>query len=122
MSSDATSTLTIDGWRPARLNQYVGRHWSVGHRMKRTDNRTLWIATQAQQTPKAAGKRRISIHVVLSGRQKESDPDSMWKSLLDACVKCGLLVDDSPRYCELGPVTFARGKQTRTEITLEDLP
>jgi hypothetical protein len=49
------------------------------------------------------------------------DPDGIWKSLCDALVAAGLLVDDSARWCELGSFTQTRGAAKATRIVLTDL-
>jgi Holliday junction resolvase RusA-like endonuclease len=50
------------------------------------------------------------------------DADAYFKSLLDACKHAGLILDDSNRYVELAPVTFARDWHNwGTVITLLDL-
>jgi len=116
-----THTLTIEAWRPTSLNVSLRKH----HHARAASLRKLadLIAVEAyrQTIPKAAGRRRVSLRVTLSGRQKPLDGDNAWKQLLDALTRCGLLVDDSAAWCELGPVAFERGDATRTEITLEDM-
>lgn len=113
-------TLTIPRWTPARINQWEGRHWSVKSRLKKAD-RTLIVAYAAQQgTPKAQGKRRVSLLLTLGKRMRAGDKDAYWKSSLDGCVCAGLLVDDSPKWCDPGTVTFARGEWS-TSIILEDI-
>jgi hypothetical protein len=37
-------------------------------------------------------------------------------------VACGLLVDDSPRWCDTGTVTYDRASLPSMRVTLEDLP
>jgi hypothetical protein len=56
---------------------------------------------------------------LLGPRQRGADPDAYWKSLLDALVHAGLLVDDSPKWCELGPVRFERECRRKPAIQLE---
>ena len=118
--TEGTHTLVIERWRPLRLNDMLYRNRYSVARRKRADKHLIAIEAVRQGVPKAAGPRRVSIHVVLSGRQKAADPDAYWKSLNDGLTSCGLLVDDSSRYCTLGPVTYERGEVTRTIITLED--
>ena len=36
--------------------------------------------------PRATGRRRVSLHIVLAPRQRAGDPDAFWKSTLDALV------------------------------------
>jgi hypothetical protein len=49
-------------------------------------------------------------------------PDSYFKSLLDALVSAGLLVDDSAKFCELAPTTYERATRRASVITLTDIP
>ena len=113
--------LTIDGGHPARLNQWDGRHWSVRARLKRRDRETVGLYARLAAIPPAAGRRRVSLRLTLAPRQRAGDPDSYWKSLLDALVHAGLLVDDNRQSVELGEVTFERGSIRRTAIVLEDV-
>lgn len=113
--------IKIPNWRPANLNSLFRCHWSVRNRKKKAD--AQMIQAYAMAIPKATGKRRVGLHIVLHGSQQAADPDAYWKSLLDGLVKCSLLVDDSSQYCELSPPTYERGKKSYsgTTIILEDL-
>jgi len=72
--------------------------------------------------PKAAGKRRVSLHVTLGKRMQEFDMDAWQKSGLDAMKHAGLIVDDSRKYVEIGSLTFSRDwKHWGTAIRLEDV-
>ncbi len=113
--------LVIPGWRPAALNQYVGRHWAVGHRLKKQDNQTVRLTALLQGLRPATSKRRVSVQVTLGKRQRPRDPDACWKSLLDALVAARLLTDDDAEGVQLGDFTYERGEQMQTRITLEDL-
>lgn len=113
--------LRIPRWQPERLNRLIGCHWATKHRRKRADREMVAGYALAQQIPRAEGKRRVSLVVTLGPRQRGFDPDSPWKSLLDALVACGLLVDDSGRWVEAGAVTFERGRERGTLIILEDV-
>ncbi len=114
----AVTEITIEKWRPARLNEFVGKHWSMGAKLKKLD-RTIVFAHSTTK-PKAEEKRRVDVHMVLGPRQKESDPDSRWKSLLDALVFSKMLIDDTGMYVQLGDVTYSRG-EPKTIITLTDM-
>lgn len=116
-----THTLIIPLFRPTPLNQLLG-HWARGGRLKKHDRAIVAAEAWSQQIPKAQGKRRVSLEVTNAGRYRRVDPDAFFKSLLDALVACGLLMDDSPRWCELGTVTQRRGKRLETRIVLEDCP
>jgi hypothetical protein len=115
-----TYTLRFDGL-PALLNQYVGRHWSVGYDLKTRDKGIVAVAAYNAMIPRATGRRRVSVCLVVGPRKRTPDGDSVLKSLLDALVACGALKNDSKEWCELGAVTFARGKRTETVVTLEDI-
>lgn len=72
--------------------------------------------------PKAAGRRRVSLLVVLGPRQRGADPDAYFKALGDALVSAGAVVDDSRHWIEWGPVTYERGAEPGCVLTLEDIP
>lgn len=113
-------TIEIDDYHPIRLNQLIGCHWATVRRRKDSVYRTLrW---RSLDIPRAAGRRRVTLRLTLGPRQRAGDPDAYWKALLDACVRLGLLVDDSRTWVELAPVEFERGERKRTVIELEDIP
>jgi hypothetical protein len=112
--------LTIEGWHPCRLNELLGC-WQRRARLKRADRQLVTGYAVMQRIPRATGKRRVSLLLTLAPGQRGADPDAYWKSLLDALVHAGLLLDDSRQAVELGPVRFARGPAAATEITLADM-
>jgi hypothetical protein len=114
-------TLEIPRWRPALLNELM-RSVKGKIRLKKRDCEMIWGCALEQKIPKATGKRRVSLHVKLGKGRREFDDDAWQKSTLDAMKQAGLIVDDSSRYVETGPVTFSRDRQGwGTRITLEDL-
>jgi hypothetical protein len=119
-----THRLFIPRWRPATINQLLNlTHWAR-YRLKGSDQRIVAGYAVKAKTPMADGKRRVSLTVVMGPRRRACDPDSLWKSLLDACVACGLLVDDSREWVELGPIEqrrAAKGEQWGTWLELTDL-
>ena len=112
--------VTVPGWRPATINALTkrGNHFSAS-RLKEWDR--IAVAVSSILIPKAIRRRRVSVEVTMAGRMKPVDPDAIWKSLLDALVAAGLLVDDSANWVELGPFTQVRGAMKATRITLEDM-
>jgi hypothetical protein len=116
-----THVVTIPGWRPALLNELMGRHPHAVARRKRVDRDLVAGYCRLAELPGAAGRRRVSLVITLGPRGRECDPDAPWKSLLDALVQAGALVDDSADWCELGTVAHARGPSLATAITLEDV-
>jgi hypothetical protein len=113
--------LVIDGWHPCPLNRLLGCHWRTRARRKRGDCQLIVAYARLQAIPPATGKRRVSLHLTLVRRQRAGDPDCYWKSLLDALVHAGLLLDDNRQGVELGSVTFDRGPARQTTVILEDL-
>jgi Holliday junction resolvase RusA-like endonuclease len=113
-------TLDIPRWHPAPLNKLMKGHWSNGHHLKKVDR--AMVAAYASGVPKAEGRRRVSLHIILDKGQRACDPDSYQKSLNDALVHAGMLVDDNRQHVELAPVTFSRDPAAwGTRIMLEDL-
>lgn len=111
-------TMEIPNWHPARLNQLLG-NWRKAGRLKRADREILTLYSRYKKT--ATGKRRVSLAIVLGPRQRGGDPDCWWKSTLDGLKHAGMILDDSKERVELGSVTYERGSQKATRITLEDL-
>jgi hypothetical protein len=116
----AQYVLRIADWHPATLNQLLsGVRKRI--RLKKADRDLVGWYARLAGIPSATGKRRVSLRLTLGPRQRGADPDAYWKSLLDALVSCGLLVNDTPRWVELGPVSYRRGQERATEVTLEEL-
>lgn len=114
-------TIEIPRWHPAPLNKLMKGHWSNGHQLKKVDR--AMVAAYASGVPKAKGKRRVSLHIILDKGQRAADPDAYQKSCLDALVHAGVLVDDNRQHVELAPVTFSRDPQGwGMVITLEERP
>jgi Holliday junction resolvase RusA-like endonuclease len=113
-------TINIPRWHPAPLNKLMKGHWANGHQLKKVDR--AMVAAYVSGVPKATGKRRVSLHIILDKGQRACDPDSYQKSLNDALGRAGMLVDDNRQHVELAPVTFLRDpKAWGSVIQLEDL-
>ena len=114
-------TFAVPKWHPAKTNELmkVARHWYYASKRKKSD-RDL-VGWYGREVPKATGKRLVQLHVTLKPRQRQADVDDFFKSCLDALVACGLLVDDSPKWCQLAPTTYSRSAERETAITLTDL-
>ncbi len=107
---------------PPRLNQVIGRKWFIVDRLKRDLTTALSLCARDQNIIPATLRRKVSLHVVLGPRRKQPDADAYDKLLLDALVRCGLLVDDSARgLVGRVEVSFERGTKDETRITLEDV-
>ena len=116
-----TQYLVIFNWHPCTLNVLLSCHWAKRGRLKALDRDLIACYALQHGTTPASGKRRVSLTITLAPRQRGCDRDAYWKSLLDALVHAGLLVNDSPKWCELGSVEYLRGKWRATTVTLEDV-
>jgi Holliday junction resolvase RusA-like endonuclease len=108
--------ITIPNWHPATVNQLLG-HWSIAHRRKKADCNIIRCYTQHLE--KAEVKRLVRLTIILGKGQRTCDPDAYWKSLLDALVQAGQLVDDSVKWCVYEYPSFERGEMA-TIIELFD--
>ncbi len=113
--------LGIPDWHPATLNQFLGRHWTVCAKLKKFDRDLVAFSARDAEIPSAEAKRRVELTIVLGARQRGCDPDAYWKSLLDALVCAGMLVDDSSKWVECPPPTFERAPTKSTRIVLTDI-
>jgi hypothetical protein len=113
--------VRIDGWQPTTLNTLTNCHWATRNRLKKHDAAIIKVSCLGADVPQAETARRVSLEIVLGPRQRGADRDAYWKTTLDALVKCGALVDDSPAWCELGEVTYRRGERRGCVIVLENL-
>jgi hypothetical protein len=114
--------FTIEGWRPPSLNTLMRGKISDRIRLgKAARERIAWEARLADVRGTVSIRRRVSLAITLSGRQRATDIDSMWKATLDGLVSAGLIVDDSARWCAIGDLSFGRGEATSTRIILEDM-
>jgi hypothetical protein len=112
--------ITIPGWHPARLNELLEGKW-VAARLKKRDRKIVRDYAGWTIIPIALRPRRVHLAITLGKGQRAGDPDCYWKSLLDALVHCGLLIDDNRQHVVLDPVEFVRGVEPETTIELYDL-
>lgn len=118
----ATHALTLPDYLPLKVNDLLRMNRHARNRALKVEaDLVAGYALQAR-LPHATGKRRVSVTFSAPGGRgaKTADPDARLKGLLDALVRCGLLVDDSPDWCALGAVECERG-QKQTRIILEEV-
>jgi hypothetical protein len=113
--------VEIPGWKPVGLNELMRLHWASRRRRLNYDASMVSTYAHMAKVPRAQGRRRVSVRFVLAGRDRVRDEDNTCKGLYDSLVRCGALVDDSPRRLERGPVVQERGARRLTEIVLEDV-
>jgi Holliday junction resolvase RusA-like endonuclease len=110
--------ITIPTYKPPSLNEFLGKHWSVGYKLK---NDCKWLVMYySKDLEKATDKRRVDMHIVLGKGARKLDADNAWKIILDSLRHAGMLVDDSPEYCVTTEPTYSRG-EPQTIITLTDV-
>lgn len=138
--------IYINDFRPALDNELMRRGWWRKAKLKKRDRDVVayeaWragvpqvaVSPQDWRYRKVLGlgalpgdpqprRRRVSLSISNPHYRGRNVPDplSPLKSLLDALVGSGLLVDDSDRWCEIVvPVEYTTGPKSTT-ITLEDL-
>lgn len=117
----STHAFTIPGYLPPTLNVLIRSHWSARARKGRECKHLVLAYSGIARTPQATGKRRVSLAFVSRRGERAADHDARLKLLLDALVFAGLLVDDSPQWCELGRIESRAGAARETIVTLEDI-
>lgn len=120
-AATGTFRIEIPGWVPTPLNQLSG-HWRGRWGKKKQDKAMVVLHAWKAGIPPATGRRRVSLRITLPPGRRRWDPDCFWKSCNDALVSARLLVDDGPKWCELGTVSYERTGVLSTTILLEDLP
>src|SRR5262245_29869941 len=96
-------TLVIPRWHPATMNQML-RSVRTRMRLKKRDREMIWAYAMKQHIAKAEGLRRVQLSILLRPGKLPADADAYWKSLLDALVQAGLLLNDTIAAVELAPV------------------
>jgi Holliday junction resolvase RusA-like endonuclease len=116
-----TYRLRLDRWQPTPINQLMNCHWATSGRRKKVDTNVICGYCIANRIPIAQGPREVSLLITLGPKQRAPDPDSLWKSTLDALVHARMLIDDNRQYCRMGSIDFDRGPERSTLIELTNL-
>lgn len=114
--------LTIPRWMPVSDNILMGAHRFTKIKLKKADANAIYWSMREQRIPTALKRRKIEVVIKCKPRGRMPDPTNFAKSLLDAMVKCRLVIDDSQRWCEYVTPIIKRGKgkDWGTEIIIED--
>ena len=110
---------------PASMNARERQsHW-VRRRELQQITRAVSVLAREQRIPEAQGKRRVFVTIHKTKRSRVTDDpanrDSRAKSILDAMVATGLLVDDSDEWLDWQHVHEGdKRDQVETVITIED--
>jgi hypothetical protein len=116
-----TYRLDIPAWTPALASALLHAHPAEAARLQQHDRETVTHFARLQDVPRAAGPRQVQVKLHGWPRGCLPATDAPLRSLLDALVSAGLLVGDSPRWCELAGVRYVRSAERRTVVTLEEL-
>jgi hypothetical protein len=121
----ASWTFRID--RDAPTQNVMGNNRGGG-RWAYKKERDAWVSAftlNKPWIPDAKSRRRVTITRCYSGQQKLRDHGNLvggMKPVVDALVLCGLLKDDSPKWCEVYYHQRRVEKGERgTYITIEEL-
>lgn len=113
--------IVVPLWRPVALNELLAAGPYGANRLKKRDRDFIIVYSCLAGVPRAAGMRRVSLEITVPKGQRRWDPDCFAKSLNDALVYAGKLVDDGPKWCVNGPVSYVRGEGLLTKIIIEDV-
>jgi hypothetical protein len=106
---------------PMTNNQRERAHWAK--LAKEKDDWTLLIPLCAEANRQQEGERRMVEIVFCKTRGPESDSDNLHarcKSILDALVRRGWMIDDSPKYIDLRVSETTRAASTQTVIAVSE--
>ena len=118
-SSPGRWLVRVANWCPASDNVRA-RGLKAWMRAKKRDRQVIrdWLVDYGR-IPPATGPRRL--RVLIEKKGPLPDPSNLNKSLRDALVSCGLLIDDDAARLEGSEPKVARAKDTSTLILLEDI-
>jgi hypothetical protein len=105
------------------LNKYARSHWAVRKRELDLLTQDVHILGNANQIPKARTARTVTITLIKTAQGKRDDPGNLYarsKAILDALVRCELLLDDNNACLTNLVVREERGTSKATRIELED--
>jgi Holliday junction resolvase RusA-like endonuclease len=115
--------VEIINYRPASDNESK-KGVKAWHRAKKRDRQVVFDLV-CPFVPRATGRRRVALLVEKASRRGMVDGPNLNKSLNDALVQAGLLIDDSPDWAEIAnpAVAIVKGLEVpvRSTITIEDL-
>lgn len=116
-------SIWLPGWKPISLNKVMG-NWKKASGSKKITDAIIYNAILAHGTPSADRKRRYEVQIHLGPGERKMDSDNVRKLLQDSLVRHGLLKNDSPIWCEEGPISYLRCEERAvpgTMIILQDL-
>lgn len=107
------------------LNRTQRRHWTHGYRLKKRWMKLVWVAVTNQlPMQRIVPLPRAKVTVTRYAPRPIQDRDNRYggaKSLIDALVKNGLIVDDSEDHIDLHVVEgkWLKGESPHTHVLIE---
>ena len=122
----STWTITLPMLPDSMNVRERSSHWVRRRELEQITTAIHYLAHEAD-IPPATDRRSVLVTIHQSMRSRVTDDpanrDSRAKSILDACVKTGLLVDDSERWLDwLGVVEGEKRAAKETVITISEGP
>jgi hypothetical protein len=113
--------VTIPGWTPVSVNRLIGCSRFKAADLKRKDADRVAGEVLVAGVPRATGKRLVAVRYQVPNLSRAQDPDNGSKSLRDALVACGMILDDSASAAVFVEPVVEKGKKA-TVIRIEDVP
>jgi hypothetical protein len=111
--------LVIHDWLPCKNKRLEAAPWPFCQRLREADAQRLIHEARQANVPKANGKRRVSLHLILGARHcYDMNPEDYRDSLLAGLERAGLILDSAS--ADLAPITIQRGRRRKTIISLLD--
>jgi hypothetical protein len=111
--------MVIHDWHPCKKKRLNAAPWHIGQRLRKEDAQRLTHEARQANVPKANGKRRVNLHLILGARHGEDvNPEEYRESLLRGLERAGLILDSA--HADLAPITIERGKHRKTIVSLLD--
>lgn len=121
--ADAYYRIFIPDWHPPRKNVY---NRGATYQARAARRRVMRLHTarmvdaymHAYKVPKADGKRRIQITVVMGKGKRAGDPDGYQECINDAMQDAGLILNDNHHKSEIlqPKIDRAQGNATLIEV------
>lgn len=116
MKQSFTAPIRLPGY-----NQLKGRHWAIGHRIKREAMEAVEWAARAARVQPVTGKVVVTITCYEPNRRRDVDnvKSGANKVVLDALKNMGIIQNDGPKYVQDATATVEYDKPARVVVEIE---